>query len=108
MPSPDNFFDRIYDLSGFSVEHGKEEVKEHAFWIEGVRLQGDGIGIELFDICDELECEFFIGIKDLVDGFEDFITYSCKSDAERYKKETLDALRKAVKRIEKMKCQSQR
>ena len=101
MPKPENFFDRLREFSGFRVGTGKEEIENRAFWIDGIRLQDDGIAVELLDEEGD-ECEFFIGIDDLVDGFEDFIVYSHPEDAAEYKATTLDALRKAIERIERM------
>jgi hypothetical protein len=100
MPKPDNFFERLTSFSG-PVCFTAETLKERTFLIDGLRLQGDGIGVELLDE-GGAECEFFVSIDDLVDGFEGCIIYSDPKSAAEYKDETLDALRKAIERIERM------
>ena len=102
MPSPDNFYKRLREFSGFVRRAEASAVENNRFWIEGIRLQDDFIAIEL--IGEDGECEFAIGLSDLVDGFEDFIVYSHPEDAREYKEITLSALRKAVTRIESMQC----
>jgi len=100
----ENFFERLRDFSGPKkdyCENRGDAVKNNMFWLEGLRLMDDGIGIELLDKGGN-ECECFIGIEDLVDGFEDFIKYSHPDDAKEYKATTLTALRKAIDRIEAM------
>ena len=104
MSAPENFFERLREFSGptenFCEKRG-DAVKNNAFWIRGLRLQDDCIGIELLDK-DGNDCECFIGIEDLVDGFEDFIKFSHPDDAKEYKAATLTALRKAINRIKVM------
>jgi hypothetical protein len=102
MPSPDNFYKRLHEFSGFVCGTETSAVENNRFWIKGIRLQDNFIAIELLG--EDGECEFAIGLSDLVDGFEDFIVYSHPEDACEYKETTLSALRKAASRIESMQC----
>ena len=68
-------------------------------FIEGVRLQGEHICLELIDD-DGDEAEFAISIAELVKMHGDFIKYSNPADAEENKAEVLKALRDAIAAIE--------
>lgn len=68
-------------------------------WIEGVRLQGDHICLELIDD-DGDATEWAVSIAELVKMHGDFIKYSHPTDAEESKAEVLKALRDAIAAIE--------
>jgi len=68
-------------------------------WIEGVRLQGEHICLELIGD-DGYEAEWAISLAELVKMHGDFIKYSHPTDAEENKAEVLKALRDAIAAIE--------
>lgn len=68
-------------------------------WIEGVRIQGEHICLELIDD-DGDETEWAINLAELVKGHGEFIKYSHPDDAKEYKAEIVKALRDAIAAIE--------
>ena len=72
---------------------------EALHWIEGVRLQGAYICLELVDDNGD-SAEFAISFTELVKQHGEFIKYSHRDDAEESKVEVLKALRDAIETIE--------
>lgn len=68
-------------------------------WIEGVRIQGEHVCLELIDD-DGDETEWAISLSELVKKHGEFIKYSHPEDAEESKAEILKALRDAIAAIE--------
>lgn len=68
-------------------------------WIEGVRIQGEHVCLELIDD-DGDETEWAISFSELVKKHGEFIKYSHPKDAEESNDEILKALRDAIAAIE--------
>lgn len=68
-------------------------------WIEGVRIQGKHVCLELIDD-DGDETEWAISLSELVKKHGEFIKYSHPEDSAESKAEILKALRDAIEAIE--------
>lgn len=68
-------------------------------WIEGVRIQGEHVCLELIDD-DGGETEWAISLSYLVKKHGEFIKYSHPEDAKESMAEVLKALRDAIAEIE--------
>lgn len=68
-------------------------------WIEGVRIQGGSVCLELIDD-DGDETEWAISFAELVKNHGEFIKFSHPEDAAESKAEILKALRDAIDAIE--------
>ena len=98
----------MFDETGEQIEfHNKLEMwagpvgrkPEALNWIEGVRIQGEHVCLELIDDDGE-ETEWAISLSELVKKHGEFIKYSHPEDAAESKAEILKALRDAIEAIE--------
>lgn len=94
------FFKVIRGFSGLPRNKAQAQriLKKSPFWIDRMRLQDDLVLVELVSV-DGFECEFGIGLDDLVDGFVDYLSWTDPESAEKDKATTLAALERAVERL---------